>query len=96
MKIVLNKDYGGFSLSELAKNILKELSPRDTSLYSYEEYRDNDNLVEVVERLGEHACGKWASLEIVEIPDETTDWIINEYDGYETLYYVVYGKIHTI
>lgn len=31
---------------------------------------------------------------VVEIPDEATDYLITEYDGAESVYYVLNGKIH--
>ena len=30
---------------------------------------------------------------VVDIPDESTDYLITDYDGIETLYYVLDGKI---
>lgn len=33
-------------------------------------------------------------LEVVEIPEEATDWEIDEYDGQESITYVVDGKIY--
>lgn len=44
--------------------------------------RDDSILIEVIEELGEKANGKYASLKIVEIPDDV-DWYIAEYDGME-------------
>ena len=40
------------------------------------------------------ASGFCANLRIVEIPDDYTDYYINEYDGAETLIYVKDGKLH--
>ena len=46
--------------------------------------RRNDSvLVEVVETLGDKASGKYSELKVVEIPDDVTDWRIEEYDGWE-------------
>ena len=44
--------------------------------------RDDPTLVQVVEELGADASGRYADLEIVEIPDDVA-WQIEEYDGYE-------------
>lgn len=44
--------------------------------------RDDPVLVEVVRELGDKADGEYASLEIVEIPDDVK-WTIEEYDGAE-------------
>jgi len=75
MKIVINSDYGGYSLSQDA---LIYMGIED----KYYPKRDDSNLVECVEFLKEKANGKWANLKIVEIPDNI-DWVIEEYDGKE-------------
>ena len=92
MKLVLNKCYGGFRLSEKACELLK------CSPYSYEEFdkRFAPALIDVVEKLGKEASAAMARLKIVEIPDNATDWDINEYDGAEKITYVVDGKINYI
>lgn len=86
MKIVLNKCYGGFGLDE------KLAEQYGIDKWSVD--RSDALLVELVEKYGEDAGGSYSELEIVEIPDEATDWEINEYDGFESAIYVVDGKIH--
>ena len=44
--------------------------------------RNDENLVKVVEALGDAANGRYSSLKIVEIPDDV-NWYIEEYDGRE-------------
>jgi hypothetical protein len=80
-KIVINKCYGGFNLSEKA---CKELNLRKDELgeYRFDGNRNDFNLVSVVERLGDEANGQFAKLKIVEVPDDV-DWAIEEYDGIE-------------
>ena len=83
MKIVINNDYGGFGF----------LNWDDDDQYSdivekYENDRTNPVLVAVVEN------NHIGDLVVVEIPDEATDWVINEYDGLETVIYVLNGKIY--
>ena len=90
MKIVINECYGGFSLSEYACMVL-DCRPYD---YSDHEKRNDSRLVEIVEDLGHDASGRLAELEVVEIPDSATDWVIFDYDGVESLLYVLNGKIH--
>jgi len=47
------------------------------------EQRTNPDIIECVEKLGsEMASGKFASLKIIEIPDNI-EWEIDEYDGTE-------------
>lgn len=40
--------------------------------------------------------GKAEALKVVEIPDYATDFLIVDYDGQESVLYVVDGKIHMI
>ena len=89
MKFVLNKCFGGYSVSEFAQ---KELDS---------EYSDPDRdeavttkLVELIEKYGSEAIsGRNAKLQIVEVPDTATDYDYFEYDGIETIIYVVDGRI---
>jgi len=57
---------------------------RGQTLYSRDIDRDDSILVQVVEELGDKADGEFASLKIVEIPDDV-DWQIEEYDGLERI-----------
>lgn len=86
MKVVINECYGGFSLSEYAA---KELNL--SSIYDDIE-RTNERLIELVEEDSGKASGLFADLSVVDIPDEATDWMIEEYDGYEHVLAVVDGK----
>lgn len=89
MKIVINKCFGGFGLSEKAKEILGI----DNSFDEYQIDRNDPKLIEVVETLGDEANGHYARLRIVNIPDDATDWELDEYDGAEKVLFVVNGKI---
>lgn len=74
-KVVINRCYGGFGLSDLARERL--------GIEKYRELpRDDPRLVAVVEELGDAADGRHASLAVVEIPDDV-EWTIEEYDGIE-------------
>ena len=55
------------------------------NLFLDEGHREDSTLIEVIEELGEKANGKYSQLEIVEIPDDL-DYIIDYYDGIETLH----------
>ena len=84
MKIVINKCYGGFSLSPAGMKRFRELSGK---LAEYGEaarrsIRNDPLLVQVVEELGEAANGSFADLKVVEIPDGV-EWTVEEYDGLE-------------
>ena len=82
MKIVLNKCYGGFRLSEKALARLLSVG----SGYYFDTHRTHPELIAVVEALGDAANTGVSNLEIVNIPDNAS-WIISDYDGIETLYY---------
>ena len=86
MKIVINTCYGGFGLSEYAKTIL---SP------NHIDSRTDPNLIALVEKNSKKASEKFfAELAVVEIPDDATDYMINEYDGAEDVIYVLNGKLN--
>jgi hypothetical protein len=88
MKIVVNKCFGGFSLSDAAVKALHLNSPYDDI------ERTDDKLVHLVETDADAASGYCAKLRVVELPDNTTDWELDEYDGAESIIYVVKGKIY--
>ena len=93
MKFVLNKCYGGFGLSEKAKDELKaKLNLKE--FFDWEIARNNETLIEIVERLGAEANGGFSDLKVVNIPDENTDYNMDDYDGIETITYVLDGKLH--
>ena len=93
MKLVINRCYGGFSISDKAKKLLGV-----ESNYAFDDYkfRNDNNLIKVVEELGEDASGTLANLRVVTISDEATDYEISEYDGFEDVIYVLNGKINYI
>ena len=124
MKILVNKCYGGFSLSHeaimryaelkgiviytitetethgkfkyckydkndlwgvyyITKPLKKDGQYEKDSWFSHHEIERNDPiLVQVIEELGSGANGRFANLNIVEIPDDI-EWEIEEYDGQE-------------
>lgn len=92
MKIAVNKCYGVFSLSDKACELLGTDDPFQYKYHS----RINAKLISVIEELGEEADGHCASLVVVEIPDDATDWRINEYDGWEDVWYVLDGKMYEV
>jgi len=98
MKIVINRDYGGFGLSEEACAFIAKrkgwthacddwdndywYSEPGKAVYSSDLLRYDPDLVAAVETLGANANGRYADLKIVEVPDNV-DWYIDEYDGVE-------------
>ena len=85
MKVVINHCFGGFGLSQVAKDELKASWPEwDGYEKSDIEFRSDSRLVEIVERLGLDAAGRYANLAVVEVPDDVEVYISN-YDGQETI-----------
>lgn len=83
-RIVINKCYGGFGLSDKAMELYKTKTgiEEDEWFSAYDIERDDPILIEVIEELGEKAEGDCAKLKIVEIPDDV-EWFVEEYDGKE-------------
>lgn len=97
MKVVINREFGGFSLSVAAVQRYAEIigldikyedsstswSYSDGAFFSeYDIPRNDPALVRVVEELGESAGDRYSLLKVVEIPDNV-EWQIEEYDGME-------------
>jgi len=80
-KIVINKCYGGFGLSQEAFIELQKLDSEDNPFY-HRNNRDSLKLIEVIEKLGSRANGQHSELKIVEIPDDV-EYTIADYDGIE-------------
>lgn len=79
MKIVINSCYGSFGLSEKAYKYLGlKWDGYGTGVIG----RANPKLVKCVEELGEDASGLYATLKVVEIPDNIK-WQIERYNGLE-------------
>ena len=85
MKIVINTCYGGFSVNdEVAEKLNYD------SIYNYD--RTDSRLIEMIEA-GEDVNGEYADLQVVDVPDDATDYYIVNNDGNEDLLYVLDGKI---
>ena len=95
MKIVINRCWGGFGVSDA---VYDELGIEwdgygyiDNDILNiksddYDAYRADKKLIAAIEKVGlEEASGNLASLEIVDIPDGV-EWEINDYDGMESVH----------
>jgi hypothetical protein len=83
IKVVINRDFGGFGLSDDAEALYKERKAiTDPDWWYRDILRDDPVLVQIVEEMGSNANGDYAELKVVEIPDDV-DWYIEEYDGSE-------------
>lgn len=59
----------------------------DSCLILDEKNRFDPTLIEVVEELGSEASGRYSDLQVIEIPDDVAnDYMIDNYDGIETLH----------
>lgn len=98
MEVVLNKKYGGFSLSNEAIDMFVELKKAKGEEWKvgclHERYkyledeerlkRHDEDLVKVVKMLAERANGRFSWLEVVEVPFGCF-YRIDEYDGMEDI-----------
>jgi len=107
MKVVINRCYGGFGLSDTAFEKLLDRKgiawEKKKDSYSYDAYyhagqlgddehylsdydfygnRTDEDLLAIIEEMGEASFGAHASLKIVNIPDDV-EFEIEEYDGME-------------
>ena len=87
MKMIINDCFGCFGVSQ---EVLDELELND---FSEEELRTAARLIEEIEN-GKDVSDDCAELRVVEIPDESTDYYLDEYDGLESVIYVLNGKLH--
>lgn len=86
MKIVLNRAYGGYHLPR------EYAEATDTNFYDDSfEVRTDPDLIEYVT-----AHSHETDLEVIEFPDEATDYDVLEYDGLETLIYVLDGHLYYV
>lgn len=83
MKVLLNKRYGGFSVSEQAMELYEQQTGKEWD-DDERAYRADPVMVHIVETLGKDANGLFANLSIVEIPDGM-QYEIDEYLGFESI-----------
>lgn len=81
IKVVINRCYGGFGLSEKALSMYNKISGKDVK-YAGDIERDCPFLVTIVETMGGEVNTRFSDLKVVEIPDGTK-WYVGEYDGIE-------------
>lgn len=92
MKLVVNKCHGVFNINS---DITKKYGLNNINLLDSNECHTNKKLIELIES-GIDCSGNCSRLIVVEIPDEATDYYIEEYDGLESVIYAVDGKVHRI
>lgn len=75
VKVVINRCFGGFSLSEAAQKALGLVDDPYPTMS-----RSDPKLVKVVEKLGDKANGRFAKLQVMTV---VGPYRITEYDGQE-------------
>lgn len=82
MYVVYNAPYGGWCIpAEVAEKL---------NVSQYAETKEVRTSPVLIKWVREHPGG---DLALVRIPDAATDWVVWEYDGAETVFYVLDGKI---
>lgn len=95
MKIAINVRYGGFDVPGiLVKRMMDQygLPVYDVRHGLDNRVRTDFRLIEYIEKHGGDVS-PCTRLEVVDIPDEATDFRIEEYDGAETVICVIDGKL---
>lgn len=95
MKIVINKCFGGFCVSEWLCRLWNIEYNDSRSSYDFNsiDMRTSPAFIELVKKFGNKMD---SNLKVVDIPNEATDFMIDEYDGLERIIAVVDGKLHII
>ena len=92
MEILINRCYGGFGVSDFGLAKLRENNIMD-DVYGYA-IRTNSEFIKLFGRYGDKLFDEDSDVELEILPDDITDYDIQEYDGYETVIYVLDGKIN--
>lgn len=84
-----NEDIGHGLIHYMTKDLGEKTSKLPNECYWYygNLARTDADLIAIVEELGEKANGDFASLKIIDIPDDI-EWEIDDYDGIETIHEV--------
>ena len=90
MKVVINAQFGGFSLSRGATMLYNAYTAMTGGeIRKSELFPDNNDidrsdplLIRVIEELGSVANGEHLTLKVIEIPDDI-EWTVQDYDGHE-------------
>lgn len=82
MTIVINSAFGGYRVPEEVATAL--------NCWQYEDSAEVRTAPEFIAWVENHPE---STLTVVEIPEDATDWEINEYDGLESITAVVGGRL---
>lgn len=91
MKYIINTTYGGFTIPT---QVMEALNQKDND-WDNADIRTNPHFIHWVEHHSAKLAtkGRKSELAVVEIPDNATDWRLEEYDGLESIIAVVDGKL---
>ena len=89
MQVVINTSYSNFAISAdaislIQKKIKNPKAKSQINAYAFDSDRSNPLLVEAVQKLGAKANGLYATLKIVEIPDDV-EWRVDAVNGKEII-----------
>lgn len=90
MKLVIYGHYGGFYIPKELEDHFKKLLGDDFRKYRY----SGNEPIRTDEKFIEYVRNNDTEFAIADIPENATDYMIDKYDGLETVYYVLDGKIH--
>jgi len=84
---ISNEENGGMFISCSTKYLGEKIDkiPKEGYFYGGHIERTDENLIKVVEELGDEASGSCANLRIIEIPSGI-EYEIDDYDGQETVH----------
>lgn len=96
MKIAINTVYGGY---ELPEEFFKTHPDKDRQEYNrYDKTgrtRIDPDVISFIETYGPDGYeGPWSRVEIIDIPDDASDWKVYDHDGLEYVAYVHDGKLY--
>lgn len=88
MKYIIHAAYGGFHCPE---ELRKQWTPDSDFGYFWDDEKEEDFRTnpDAIDWVLNHPK---SPLKVVEIPDNATDWMVWEYDGFESVLAVVDGK----
>lgn len=89
MKVIINNCFGGFGIR---KDIVTNFGYNAFDCYS-DALRTDPRIITMVES-GEEVGAPYSNLIVATIPDDVTDWWIEEYDGLEELWYIGGGDTY--
>lgn len=89
MKVIINNCFGGFGIDE---NVVLGLGYSKYERYS-DALRTDPRIIAMVEN-GENVGAPYSNLIVATIPDDVTDWWVEEYDGLEELWYIGGGDTY--